>query len=51
MTSEEIGKQLTILIRKMNSIEFQLNQMQEQYGHISAEIQRLRQIINKGVKS
>ncbi len=51
MSEEDLTKQITILLRKMNSIEFQLSKMQEQYGCISAEIQRLRQIINKGVKS
>ena len=51
MTSnEEIMKQIVILIRKINGIETSLSKLSEQHGHVSAEIQRLRQQINKGVK-
>lgn len=48
--NEDIMKQLTIITRKLNSLESSLQKLSEQYGYVSAELQRLRQIINKGVK-
>lgn len=50
MTDEAIAKQLQIIITKINSLTGDVQKLYDRQGHASAELQRLRQIINKEFK-
>ncbi|MBR4343936.1 MAG: hypothetical protein IKP88_14780 [Lachnospiraceae bacterium] len=50
-SNDDIWKCIQICIKKLSELGYQIENLLKQYGHISAELQRLRQQINKGVKS